>query len=143
VALTKHCLPPMVARGRGRILNVASTAAFVPGPRMSVYYASKAFVVSFSNAIGDELRDSGVTVSALCPGPTATGFQARARLHRSRLFRGTVMEAAPVAEAGYRGMMRGDRLIVPGMTNKMVPLAARLFPRRIVTAASRRAAEEA
>src|SRR6476469_8717390 len=110
--LTKLFLPAMIKRQSGRILNVASTAAFQPGPFMAVYYATKAYVLSFSQALAEELRDSGVTVTALCPGPTATGFAARARLGTTRLFRrGVVMGAVTVAEAGYAGMLRGDRIV--------------------------------
>jgi short-subunit dehydrogenase len=143
VALTKYYLPGMIARRRGRILHVASTAAFLPGPHMSVYYASKAFVLSFSDATADEVRDTGVTISVLCPGPTTSNFQARARMERSRLVQGTMMDADTVAEAGYRGLMRGTRVIIPGLMNRVVPVAVRLLPRGIMTAISRRAAEVA
>jgi uncharacterized protein len=143
VALTKYYLPGMIARRSGRILHVASTAAFLPGPHMSVYYASKAFVLSFSDATADEVRDTGVTISVLCPGPTTSNFQATARMERSRLVQGTMMDADTVAEAGYRGLMRGTRVIIPGLMNRMVPVVARLLPRSFVTAVSRRAAEVA
>lgn len=132
--LTKLLLPPMVARKRGRILNVASTAAFQPGPLMAVYYATKAYVLSFTEAIADELRDSGVTVTALCPGPTATGFADVANMTRSRLF--TMMRpmsAARVARAGYRGLMSGRRLVIPGAKNKLLVQSLRVSPRRAVT----------
>src|SRR5205823_8206610 len=97
--LTRLALPAMVERRRGAILNVASTAAFQPGPLMAVYYATKAYVLSFSEAIAEELRDSGVTVTALCPGPTATGFASAAQMTNSRLFAafGTA-DASDVAE---------------------------------------------
>lgn len=140
VALTHLLLPQMLRARRGRILNVASTAAFLPGPLMAVYYASKAFVLSFSEALRDELRQSGVTVSVLCPGPTDTEFQQRAGLQTSKLMRGVVMDAESVARAGYRGMMRGKSVIIPGAGNRIVPPFVRLFPRRFVTAISRRAA---
>ena len=143
VALTKYYLPGMIARRRGRILHVASTAAFLPGPHMSVYYASKAFVLSFSDATADEVRDTGVTISVLCPGPTTSNFQATAGMERSRLVQGTMMDADTVAEAGYRGLMRGTRVIIPGVMNRMVPVMTRLLPRGIVTVISRRAAEVA
>jgi uncharacterized protein len=141
VTLTKLCLPGMLARRLGRVLNVASTAAFLPGPNMAVYYASKAFVLSFSEAIADELRESGVTVTVLCPGPTATGFQDAARMQESRLVQGAMMSAAEVAEAGYRGLIAGRRVVIPGATNRMVPWLVRLTPRRLTTILSRRAAE--
>jgi uncharacterized protein len=141
VTLTKLCLPGMLARRRGRVLNVASIAAFLPGPNMAVYYATKAFVLSFSEAIGDELRGSGVTVTVLCPGPTATGFQDAARMQKSRLVQGTMMSAADVAEAGYRGMMDGQPVVIPGVMNRLVPWLVRITPRRLTTILSRRAAE--
>jgi len=141
VTLTKRCVPGMIARGHGRVLNVASTAAFLPGPAMSVYYATKAFVLSFSEAIGDELRETGVTVTALCPGPTATRFQAAARMERSRLMQSVMMSPAEVAEAGVAGMHEGRAVVVPGLRNRAVPWLVRLLPRRLVTAISRRAAE--
>jgi uncharacterized protein len=141
VTLTKLCLPGMIARRRGRVLNVASTAAFLPGPNMAVYYATKAFVLSFSEAIADELRASGVTVTVLCPGPTSTGFQDAARMQTSRLVQGTMMSAAEVAEAGYRGMIAGRSIVIPGTMNRLVPWLVRLTPRRVMTILSRRAAE--
>ncbi len=127
--LTKLLLPGMIHRRRGRILNVASTAAFVPGPYMSTYYASKAYVLSHSLALARELRGTGVTVTALCPGPTATDFQRRANIAASRLFSAKVMSAATVARAGYQGMMRGTAMVVPGAGNKFAAFASRFSPR--------------
>ncbi len=141
-ALTGLLLPPMIARRRGRVLNVASTAAFQPGPLMAVYYATKAYVLSFSEAIADELRDSGVTVTALCPGPTATGFAAAAEMTESRLF--NVMKpssSADVARAGYEGMKRGKRIVIPGVKNWMVAESVRFSPRRMVTTIARKLQE--
>ena len=125
VDLTKRFLPAMIGRRSGRILNVASTAAFVPGPWMSVYYATKAFLLSFSEAIDYELKASGVTVTALCPGPTESEFKVRAGSQRSRLFEAFVMDAPPVARAGYDAMMKGKAVAIPGLRNKMIPIAAR------------------
>jgi Short-chain dehydrogenases of various substrate specificities len=137
--LTKQLLPAMLTRRSGRILNVASTAAFQPGPFMAVYYATKAYVLSFSQALAEELRDSGVTVTALCPGPTVTGFAARAGMVETRMFaRNLTMSAAAVAKAGYTGMLRGDRVVVPGAGNRLVAQASRLAPRALVTRISRR-----
>jgi len=131
-SLTRRFAPAMVARGRGRILNVASTAAFVPGPGMSVYYATKAYVLSFSEALAEELRGTGVTVTCLCPGPTPTGFQAR--LGASASGRTGVAEVAPdrVARAGIDGALHGRRLVIPGLVNRVTPLLPRFLPRRWV-----------
>jgi short-subunit dehydrogenase len=132
--LTKLFLPQMLERGRGRILNVASTASFQPGPLMAVYYATKAYVLSFSEAIAEELRGTGVTVTALCPGPTATGFQQTAELGTEALLK--VMRpvsSMEVARAGYRGLMRGKRVVVPGMKNKLGVQSIRVTPRALAT----------
>jgi short-subunit dehydrogenase len=140
VDLTKRFLPSMIARRRGRILNVASTAAFVPGPWMSVYYATKAFLLSWSQAIDYELKASGITVTTLCPGPTESEFKVRAGSQRSRLFEAFVMDAPRVARVGYDGMMKGKAVAIPGMRNKMIPIAARLAPRPLIAQLSHRAA---
>jgi len=130
--LTRFLLPGMIERRRGRILNVASTAAFQPGPRMAVYYASKAYVVSLSLALTEETADTGVTVTCLCPGPTRTGFQERAQMDKSRLFRVTsVMRSADVARAGYDAMMAGRALAIPGVANKIGAQSVRFVPRRV------------
>ncbi len=132
--LTKLFLPQMLERKRGRILNVASTAAFLPGPLMAVYYATKAYVLSFSEAIAEELSGTGVTVTTLCPGPTATGFQKTANLGSEALLK--VKKPVPsmdVARAGYRGMMRGQRVIIPGLKNKIGVQSLRVSPRAVVT----------
>ncbi|MGC2650365.1 MAG: SDR family oxidoreductase [Candidatus Cybelea sp.] len=139
--LTRAYLPGMRARGAGRILNVASTAGFLPGPFMAVYYAAKAYVISFSQAVAEESRGTGVTVTCLCPGATATGFAERAHAKETLLFKRHVADAASVALAGYRGMMRGRDLVVPGVSNKLVPLAARLSPRRLLLWVSRKSVE--
>jgi short-subunit dehydrogenase len=140
--LTKLLLPPMLDRRRGRILNVASTAAFQPGPLMAVYYASKAYVLSFTEALANEVDGSGVTVTALCPGPTITEFQREAGVAQTRLFRSMlVMNAAEVARAGYEGMLRGKRIVIPGAANRFLVEALRVSPRRLVTAVARRIQE--
>ncbi|MDQ6706692.1 MAG: SDR family oxidoreductase [Acidobacteriota bacterium] len=144
VHLTKLFARDMAGRKGGRILNVASTAAFQPGPLMAVYYASKSFVLSFSEALAEELRGSGVTVTTLCPGPTATEFQRRAKLDSARLFKGktlTVMSAAKVAAIGYRGMMRGKVIVIPGVLNRMGVQSLRIAPRFIVRRAARKLQE--
>jgi len=136
--LTRLLLPGMLARRRGRILNVASTAGFAPGPLMAVYYATKAYVISFSEALAEELRGTGVTVTVLCPGPTRTEFQEVAHMETARLFRlPGVMDAPAVARAGYAGLMRGKRMVVPGLINRALPLVIRLSPRGLVTRVAR------
>lgn len=132
-ALTRLLLPGMLARRHGRILNVASTAAFQPGPLMAAYFASKAYVLSFSEAIQAELADSGVTVTCLCPGPTATGFAARARMGASRLFQHGVMGSDSVAAAGFRACIAGRRLVVPGLLNNLHVGMVRVSPRWLVS----------
>ena len=140
VELTKRFLPAMIQRRSGRILNVASTAAFVPGPWMSIYYATKAFVLSFSEAIDYELKPQGITVTTLCPGPTESEFKVRAGSQRSRLFEAFLMDAPTVARAGYAGMMKGKAVVIPGLRNKLIPVAARFIPRPMIATMSHRAA---
>jgi short-subunit dehydrogenase len=140
--LTKRLLPGMVARKNGRILNVASTAAFLPGPLMAVYYATKAYVLSFSEAIANELEGTGVTVTVLAPGPTASGFQAAASLEDSKLVAGkTLATSREVAAAAYDGLMSGAPIVIPGLVNKMTAQMHRLLPRRVVTSLVRGAQE--
>lgn len=131
--LTRLFLPGMVARRSGYVMNVASTAAFQPGPLMAVYYATKAYVLSFSEALASELNKSGVKVSALCPGPTQSGFQDRAAMGRVRLLDMGLMPARDVAEQGYRGMMKGQRVVVTGLRNKLFALSMRFAPRALAT----------
>ena len=144
VHLTKLFLPAMVARKSGRILNVASTAAFQPGPLMAVYYASKAFVLSFSEAIAEELVGSGVTVTALCPGPTTSDFQRRAAIENIKLVKNKsmgMMSSEEVARIGYRGMMDGKVIVIPGMLNKLGVQSLRLGPRAIIRKAAKKLQE--
>lgn len=137
-ALTRLFLPGMVERGRGGVLNVASTAAFQPGPGMAVYFASKAFVLSFSEALAYEVRGAGVHVTALCPGGTQSAFFDRAQMQNSRYVRSHLMDAATVARAGYEGLRRGRPVVIPGKRNRLLALGARLFPRPVVTRVSAR-----
>ncbi|HET9211021.1 MAG TPA: SDR family NAD(P)-dependent oxidoreductase, partial [Thermoanaerobaculia bacterium] len=125
----------MLARGRGGVLNVASTAGFQPGPLMAVYYATKAYVISFSEALAEELAGTGLTVSVLCPGPTRTGFQRRAHMEESKLFSGLlqVADAASVARAGYEGFRAGKRVVIPGLINKVGVQSIRAAPRALAT----------
>lgn len=142
--LTRLLLPGMIARRRGRILNVASTAAFMPGPLMAVYYASKAFVLSLSEALNNELQGSGVTVTALCPGPTSTGFQARAQMERSKLVSGRkIMGVEAVADAGYDGLLRGRSVVIPGLMNRIQAFLPRLLPRSVLPGIVRSAQAQA
>ena len=104
---------------------------------MAVYYATKAYVLSFSEALANETSGSGVTVTALCPGPTATAFQKRAGLEGTQLFRGGVMDAATVARHGYEGMTRGARVVIPGWRNRWLAQTVRFAPRRMVIQAVR------
>ena len=141
--LTKLFLGPMLERGSGRILNVASTAGFQPGPRMAVYYATKAYVISFSEALANELDGTGVSVACLCPGPTDTDFASRAGNDKSRLFQQLrPMDAKTVALKGYRGLMAGKTLVIPGLRNWMLTELLRISPRKLVTAVSGRLIDE-
>ncbi len=140
--LTKLYVPHMIKRKRGMILNVASTAAFQPGPLMAVYFATKAYVLSFSEAVGEELRNSGVTVTCLCPPATATGFAATALIENSKLFtKMGVANAEEVAKYGYEAMMRGERVAIFGMRNKIMIQSERFAPRNLVTKLARIAQE--
>lgn len=130
VELSRVYLPSMLASRQGGILNVASTAAFVPGPFMTVYYATKAFVLSFSEALANEVAGSGVTISCLCPGATITEFQERAKIATSKLFAGPhVMTAAQVAKQGYQGFASGKQVVITGLFNELAVLSSRLIPR--------------
>jgi short-subunit dehydrogenase len=135
--LSKHLIPGMVARGRGQVLNVASTAAFQPGPLMAVYYASKAYVLSLSEALAVELEGTGVTVIALCPGPTESGFQAAAGIGRSKLA-GSLPSSAEVAAIGMRALERGTTVAIAGRRNWWLVQSVRLLPRKWVARVVRR-----
>jgi uncharacterized protein len=127
--LTRLLLPAMRKRGRGGILNVASTAAFQPGPFMAVYYATKAYVLSFTQALAEELRGEPVTATCLCPGPTSTGFASEADAEHSPLFEKFAMEAPEVARRGYEGFRAGKILVIVGLLNKLTAFSTRLAPR--------------
>ena len=142
--LTRLFLGPMIERRSGKILNVASTAGFQPGPLMSVYYASKAYVISFSEALANELQGTGVTVTCLCPGATDTGFQGRAGLENTLLFKKLrPMDAKTVACDGYRGLMAGKVIVISGFRNWLLAESVRFSPRRLVTAVSRKVLDRA
>ncbi|MDY7225928.1 SDR family NAD(P)-dependent oxidoreductase [Hyalangium rubrum] len=143
-ALTKAVLPGMLERKSGRILNVASTAAFQPGPLMAVYYATKAYVLSFSEALANETRGTGVTVTCLCPGPTKTGFQQQAKMEESRLVKGKeIMDSLTVARAGYEALHRGQAVVIPGFVNNLLAQSVRFLPRSAVTTIVRKVQERA
>lgn len=132
--LTKLFLADMLAQKHGRILNLASTASFQPGPYQAVYFATKAYVLSYSEAIAEDLGGTGVTVTALCPGLTESGFVERAGMGRSGFVqRASIASAEQVAAAGYRAMHAGRRVVVPGLLNWLSAQAPRLVPRRLVT----------
>lgn len=134
--LTRLILPEMLKRNRGRIMNVASTAAFQPGPFMACYFATKAYVLFFSEALAEELSNTGVTVTAFCPGPTKTEFQKRSKTEHIRE-NSFAMDATPTAEAAYRGLIKGKRLVIPGFTNRLLAVLVPLFPRRLVIRVTR------
>lgn len=137
---------PSLKEKRGGLLNVASVAGFLPGPGQAVYYATKAYVLSFTQALAEEIAGSGVRVSALCPGPVPTGFQARAGVKRARKIGPLVLSAERVAREGYDGLMAGKRVVVPGFANKLVTFLPRLLPRgavaRLADARKRRLDDE-
>jgi short-subunit dehydrogenase len=139
--LTKLAVVDMVKRNKGKILNVASLAAFQPGPLMAVYYATKAYVLSFTEALENELKGTNVTVAALCPGPTETGFFERANLSQSKLFKLGVMDIKQVVEAGYNGLMKNKTIIIPGLKNRLLAMSVRFLPRKVVTAIVRQIQE--
>ena len=136
--LTKLFSRDMVRRGSGRILNVGSTAAFVPGPLMAMYYASKAFVVSFSESLANEFQGTGISVTVLCPGPTITEFGTAAGITDSKLFRGSAMSAGRVAQIGYRAMLAGRHVAIAGARNRVMILLTRLAPRTMLASIARR-----
>ncbi len=133
VELTGLFLPGMLRRGHGRVLNVGSVAGFQPGPFMAIYYATKAFVNSFSEAVASEVRGSSVTVTVLCPGPTRSEFAAASGMNATQFFEGRgVLASYPVAEAGVKAMLAGKRVVITGWRNKLLLLAERVLPRSVV-----------
>lgn len=136
--LTKLFLPNMIAQKRGKIMNVASTAAFQSGPTMAVYYATKAYVLSFSEAIDNELRPFGITVTALCPGATESGFQAAASMEESKLVKGRKLPSSKeVAIYGYKAMMMGKTVAIQGLMNTIMANSVRFMPRAWVVKVTR------
>jgi len=132
--LTKLFIKNMVKQGEGKILNVASAAAFQPGPLMAVYFATKAYILSFSEAIANELEGTGVTVTVLCPGSTESAFHQRTGMADSKMLKSKrMMDAETVAEIGYRGLMKGKTIVIPGLINKLLAKSVRFVPRKLVT----------
>ena len=139
--LTKLILQEMIKKKSGKVLNVASTAAFHAGPLEAVYAASKAYVLSFSEALENELREFGISVTALCPGATETGFQKRAGMENCKVWSGPTMNAKTVAEIGYQALMNKRSLTIPGLRNKVLIAGAKLVPRSWATHVTRRMLE--
>ncbi len=137
-ALTRFALPGMLARKQGYILNVASTAAFQPGPGMAVYFATKSFVLSFTEALWSELQGTGVVASTLCPGPTQSEFFDAARMADRAMARRKLPSSREVAELGLRAMFAGKRTVIHGMANRMLAFTNRLFPRGVVLSVTRK-----
>jgi len=141
---TKLYLQDMLKRGNGKIMNVASTAAFQSGPTMAVYCATKAYVLSFTEAISNEVKDSGITLTALCPGATATGFQAAGAMEESKLFKDKNLPTAKdVAVYGYRAMLKGKTVAIHGMMNYIMSNSVRFIPRAIVLKVARKVLDKA
>ncbi len=142
--LCKLYVQDMVKRGSGKIMNVASTAAFQSGPTMAVYYATKAFVLSFSEALDNEVRDKGVTVTTLCPGATESGFQAAAAMEESALVKGKKLPTSKeVAEYGYAAMMKGTTVAIHGFLNRILATSVRFMPRAVVVKVTRKMQDKA
>jgi uncharacterized protein len=129
--LTKYLLKDMVKRKEGRIMNVASTAAFISGPKMAMYYATKAYVLSLTEALHEEGKVQGVTVSCLCPGPVRTSFQEKAGIKKSERAKKYLMDANKVAKIAYKDLNKGKAIIIPGFKNKILILGNKLIPRAI------------
>lgn len=141
---TKLYLKDMVKRRSGKIMNVASTAAFQSGPTMAVYYATKAYVLSFSEAVDNEVRDKGVTITTLCPGATESGFQAAAAMQESNLVKGKKLPSSrEVAEYGYKAMMKGKTVAIHGMMNAIMANSVRFTPRSMVVKITRKIQDKA
>lgn len=136
--LTRLLLPDMLAKRSGKILNLGSTGSFSPGPMSAVYCATKAYVLSFSEALAEEVRGSGVTVTVLCPGPTDTEFALRSDMLKTRAFRSRTMEASQVARIGYRAMMKGKPTVIAGLMNNLMIFGMRFAPRAAVVRTARR-----
>lgn len=131
--LTKLAIDEMKKKGKGKILNIGSTGSFAPCPSIAVYCATKAYVLSFSEAIAYELEGTGITVTALCPGPTETGFAEAAGVVNAKSFKSGVMKAADAAKVGYEALMKEQPMVVAGLQNKLLTQSIRFSPRGLVT----------
>lgn len=140
--LTSLFLPAMVQNRVGRVLNVASLGAFLPSPLAAVYFASKAYVLSFSQALANELQGTGVTVTCLCPGPTNTNFQKRAGMENTKVFQSNVLSASQVAKAGLCAMKRGKPLVLPGFRTALLAFITRFLPRKVLPLIMRNSLEQ-
>jgi short-subunit dehydrogenase len=130
--LTRLFLPGIIERGCGGILNVGSLAGFQPGPNLAVYYATKAYVLSFTEALHEEIRNPNIKITCLAPGPVRTEFGEKSKLDDSLLFKMSLMDVGPVVKAGYEGFRRGDVIVLPGIKQKLIPLLLRFMPRFLV-----------
>lgn len=130
--LTRLFLPGIIERGRGGILNVGSLAGFQPGPNLAVYYASKAFVLSFTEALSEEVKNPNIKISCLTPGPVRTEFGEKSELDDSLLFKMSLMDVGPVVREGYEGFRRGKVIVLPGIKQKLIPVLLRFMPRFLV-----------
>ncbi len=140
--LMKGFLPEMVKRRSGKVMNVASTAAFQPGPLMAAYYASKAYVLHLGEAVAEEIDGSGVTVSTLCPGPTKSGFQKRAEMKDSKLVQSGLQDSREVAQIAYKGLMEGRRVIYTRFSQKLLAFSTRFAPRSALLKVVKKAQEK-
>ncbi len=141
---TKLYLKDMVKRNSGKIMNVASTAAFQPGPTMAIYYATKSYVLHFSEAIANELKDKNISITTLCPGATATGFQSVAEMEESKLVKGKKLPSSKtVAQYGYKAMMKGKTVAIHGFMNRVLANSVRFMPRKMVTTVTRSVQDKA
>ncbi|WP_129689797.1 SDR family NAD(P)-dependent oxidoreductase [Gottfriedia acidiceleris] len=140
--LVKYFLPNMLQKKSGQIINIASTSAFQPGPKMSVYAASKAYVLSFSEALSEELRHTGVSVTAVCPGPTRTGIINSSGGNNSKLFKGKIMTPKKVAKLTYKAVSKKETIIITGFKNKILAQSVRFIPRSIVRKLAKKLLEE-
>lgn len=131
--LTKLFLPDMIKKNSGGVMNLCSTAAFSPGPYMAVYYATKAYVLSFTEGLKEEVSGKNIKISAVCPGPTKTAFQSTAKVKKAEFAKKALMEPEKVAEISYKEFMKGKTVIIPGLNNKLLVLGSKILPRKCLS----------